>query len=73
MIKIAAVENSGVMAKRLVVLAGPATLYGKLSNKMKMKVRADRDRYLSNLVARLSHPHGVYVTQLADHYDYSFV
>jgi len=73
MIKIAAVENSGVMAKRPMVSAGPATLYGKLLIKMKMKVRAEGDRYLSNLADRISHPHGVYVTQLADHYDYSFV
>lgn len=73
MIKIAAVENSGVMAKRLMVSAVPATLYGKLLIKMKMKVRAKADRYLSNSVARLSHPHGVYVTQLTGHYDYSFV
>jgi len=69
MIKIAAVENSGVMAKRPMVSAGPATLYGKLliKMKMKMKVRAEGDRYLSNLADRISHPHGVYVTQLADH------
>jgi hypothetical protein len=73
MIKIAAVENSGVMAKRLMVSAGPATLYGKLLIKMKMKLRAERDRYLRNSVDRISHPHGVYMTQLADHYDYSFV
>ena len=67
MIKITAVENSGVMAKRLMVSAGPAALYGKLLIKMKMKVRAEGDRYLSNLADRISHPHGVYVTQLADH------
>jgi hypothetical protein len=55
------------MAKRPMVSAGPATLYGKLLIKMKMKVRAEGDRYLSNLADRISHPHGVYVTQLADH------
>jgi hypothetical protein len=59
------------MAKRLMVSAGPAALYGKLlikmKMKMKMKLRAERDRYLSNLADRISHPHGVYVTQLADH------
>lgn len=42
----------------------PATLYGKSSVKMKMKVSAKSDRYLSNLAKRISRPHDVGVTQL---------
>ena len=42
----------------------PATLYGKSSVKMKMKVSAQSDRYLSNLTNRISHPHDAGVTQL---------
>lgn len=42
----------------------PATLYGKSSVKMKMKVSAESDRYLRNLANRISRPHDVGVTQL---------